>query len=134
MIEKNSEVMSLLPVSNDKKFEENDFLDCIEKEKKDKKNGHGEDITIGMLNIFPALYSKHILSAEKNSLSASRNNQSAIQSTSLHENQQSRQKRNAIHLATSKMNETAVSLKEGTLLASSRLTVAETTVVNNSGK
>lgn len=134
MIEKNSEVMSLLSVSNEKKLEEKDFLDCIEKEKKDKKNGHSEDITIGMFNMFPALYSKRMISAEKNTLSVTRSNRTAIPSIELYEIQQSRQKRNAILLPVSKTNENDVSLKDAASLSSSRLTSTETTVMNSPEK
>ncbi len=134
MIEKNSEVISLFTADSEKKLEENSFLDCIDKEKKDKKNGHGEDINIRMFNIFPELYSKHMASGEKNSLSVTRNNRTGIQSTALYELLQNRQKRHAISLPTSKINENDVSLKAGISLSSSGLASIEATGVNISGK
>lgn len=134
MIEKNSELMSLLSVSSEKNFEENDLLDCIYKEKKDKKNGHGEDINIKMFNIFLDLYSKHMASGEKKNSSVIRNNRTDLQSTALYEMQQSRHKRHDIFLPASKIDETDVSLKDSNSLLNSRLTLIETAAVNNSGK
>ena len=134
MIEKKSEVMSLLSAGNENKLEGNSFLDCIDKKKKDKKNGHGEDINIRMFNIFPELYSKYSASDEKHSLSVTRNNRTGVQSTTLYEMLQNRQKHHAISLPASKINENDVSLRHGISLSSSRLAPTEATAVNISGK
>lgn len=136
MIEKNSEVISLLSLSagSENKLEDNSFLDYIDKKKKDKKNGHGEDINIRMFNIFPELYSKHIASDEKNSPSVTKKNRTGIQSTALYEMLENRQKRHATLLPASKINENDVSPRDGISLSSSRLASTEATVVNISGK
>lgn len=67
MIENKPEVILPLDMSKDDFSEESNFLDFINN-KKDKKNGHGEDASIKMIDFFPELYSSHINSAGLSSL------------------------------------------------------------------
>lgn len=76
MIENKSEITTVLAISKDECSESNDFLDFINNKKKDKKNGHGEDVSIKMISIYPELYREHMHTAGRNVLFVSRENQS----------------------------------------------------------
>jgi len=134
MIEKNYEIRSLLSTDSENNQVENNFLDCISKEKKDKKNGHGEDIDIRMFSFFPELYRNHSSPDDKNSPSVARDNRIRIQNTKLYEIQQSREKHQAIFFNTSKINGNVASLTTEKLLSNSRLAPVKTMAVNSSGK
>ena len=64
MIEKNSEVILIPSVDSENKFEETKFLDCIEKEKKDKKTDMVK-ILVSEYLIFSLSYTVNIRSQTK---------------------------------------------------------------------
>lgn len=65
MIEKKSEVSPITINENGSYSDLSDHEGYINKKREESKNGHGEDISIKMLNLFPELYSERIFSSPK---------------------------------------------------------------------
>jgi hypothetical protein len=134
MIEKNSEVMSVLAVSSENESTEYDYLDYIKKKKDEKKNGHGEGININIVNIFPDLYIKKTSSEENMTPSTIRNHQLASSGLSAFEMMQSIQKRQAVLISTAKIKESDASQALMTPLSNSRLAAPVVSAASLSGK
>ncbi|WP_299999400.1 hypothetical protein [uncultured Cedecea sp.] len=133
MIEKKSEVISVLTSFNEKECEERDFLNSLYKKRKDQKNGHGEDINARIFNVIPELYHKYMFPDDRGKPSVTKHDWSGVQNI-MHQMNQDRQQQ-IFFTTMSKINENDTNLKEG--IASSNLrttTAAEVAVVDNSEK
>ncbi|MCS3431544.1 hypothetical protein [Klebsiella sp. BIGb0407] len=130
MIEKNSEVMSELTTFSEKKFDDQDFLTLLNK----NKNGHGEDVSIRILSVLPELYHKHIHSSGRCTLSTTRNNHSIIHNVACDEIRQSRAINDITLSAAPTLSESNTSLRDGTFSSNSRLGIPEVIVANRSGE
>lgn len=103
MIEKNSEVQPVLAV-NENSFVEKDFFDSLDRESKNNKNGHGEDLTVNVLTLFSELYNKKIVSSGEVKPSTIKDSQSENKRLSASEVISSMKKRQSILMTSPQMN------------------------------
>lgn len=121
-------------MSRDGDPEGNDFLDFINNKKKDKKNGHGEDININMINIYPELYREHIHSSGRGMLVVNRENQSHFRNVIDNNIMLSLPKKNIFLMPTLLVKENDLSPQSGITSKKSDNITFEHTVTNDTEK